>query len=137
MTFIFTCISQTDGNTIGYDMRKNLTVDWDAHGQYATDLFTKQALATIDSHNKSVPLFMVIAHLAVHAGNKYEPLQASKEDIKKFSYIKNKNRRVYAAMLSKLDESVGKVIGALEKNKMIENSIILFMSDNGAPVEGT
>jgi len=39
-------------------------------------------------------------------------------------------------MVSKLDQSVGEVIEALNNRKMLENSIILFMSDNGAPTEG-
>ena len=39
-------------------------------------------------------------------------------------------------MISKLDESVGKVVDSLAKNKMLENSIILFYSDNGAPTTG-
>ncbi|XP_028050457.1 uncharacterized protein LOC105832676 [Monomorium pharaonis] len=39
-------------------------------------------------------------------------------------------------MVSKLDQSVGEVIEALNNRKMLENSIVLFMSDNGAPTEG-
>jgi len=39
-------------------------------------------------------------------------------------------------MVFKLDQSVGEVIEALNNRKMLENSIILFMSDNGAPTEG-
>lgn len=39
-------------------------------------------------------------------------------------------------MVSKLDESVGTVIEALNKNSMLENSIVVFMSDNGAPIIG-
>lgn len=117
-------------------MRKNLTVNWDVRGQYATDLFTKEAVETINNHNKSAPMFMMITHVAVHTGNDYDPMQAPEEEIKKFSYIKDIKRQKYAAMLSKLDESVGKVVAALEKNKMLETSVILFMADNGAPVEG-
>lgn len=40
------------------------------------------------------------------------------------------------AMLSKLDESVGRVIKALDNVQMLDNSIILFYSDNGAPSLG-
>ena len=116
-------------------MRKNLTVDWDTVGQYATDLFTEKAVESINNHNKIDPMFMMITHLAPHAGNFYDPMQAPQEEIDKFEYIRDKNRRIYAAMISKLDESVGKVVEALDKNKMLENSIILFMSDNGSPIE--
>lgn len=117
-------------------MRKNLTVDWSTQGQYATDLFTEKAVEMIDNHNKNDPMFMMLTHLAPHTANSYDPMQAPQDEIDKFKYIQDNNRRIYAAMVSKLDESVGKVVEALERNKMLENSIILFMSDNGAPLEG-
>lgn len=117
-------------------MRKDLDVNYGTNGSYATDLFTEKAIETINKHNKRDPMFMMVTHLAPHTGNDYDPMQAPAEEINKFKYIRDKNRRVYAAMVSKLDESVGKIVEALEKNKMLDNSIILFMSDNGAPVEG-
>lgn len=39
-------------------------------------------------------------------------------------------------MISKVDESVGRVVNALFETEMLENSIILFYSDNGAPTNG-
>lgn len=39
-------------------------------------------------------------------------------------------------MISMLDKGVGKVISALREKKMLENTVILFMSDNGAQTEG-
>ena len=51
---------------------------------------------------------------AVHSANSYSPLQAPKETIELFSYIKDPNRRKFAAMLFKLDESVGRVVAALQ-----------------------
>ena len=39
-------------------------------------------------------------------------------------------------MVSKLDESVGRVVQALQRRHMLENSIIVFLSDNGAPTRG-
>ena len=35
-----------------------------------------------------------------------------------------------------MDDSVGRTIKALEKNNMLRNSIVVFMSDNGAPTVG-
>lgn len=132
------CVSlnQDKNYSSGYDMRKNLTVDWDTEGQYATDLFTEKAVETINNHNKNDPMFMMLTHLAPHTANSYDPMQAPQEEINKFNYIQDENRRIYAAMVSKLDESIGKVVEALEKNQMLDNSIILFMSDNGSPLKG-
>lgn len=120
----------------GYDMRNNLDISWDTNGKYATDLFTEKAVELIKRHNKSVPMFMMLSHLAPHTANENDPMQAPEDEINKFNYITDKKRRVYAAMVSKLDESVGKVIKTLDENDMLDDSIVLFMSDNGAPVLG-
>lgn len=63
-------------------------------------------------------------------------MQAPQAEIDRFSYITDPKRRIYAAMVSIMDKSIGSVIGALHRNNMLENSIILFMSDNGAPTVG-
>lgn len=73
---------------------------------------------------------MLLSHLSP------DPLQAPQDEIDKFHYIRNEKRQTYAAMVSRLDKSVGKVVEALDKRNMLENSVILFLSDNGAPVVG-
>lgn len=77
-----------------------------------------------------------MSHLAPHTANEYDPMQAPNDEIEKFNYIRDENRRIYAAMVSKLDTSVGKVVKALSDSNMLENTVILFMADNGAPVVG-
>ncbi|KAK9509481.1 hypothetical protein O3M35_006791 [Rhynocoris fuscipes] len=120
----------------GYDMRRNMDVDWSAKGKYSTDLFTNEAVSVISNHNADNPLFLYLAHLAPHTGNMRDPFQAPDELVARFSHIEDPERRVYAAMVSKLDESVGEVISALRAKNMLDNSIIVFMSDNGAPTYG-
>ena len=66
----------------------------------------------------------------------YSPLQAPAEVVDKFSYITDVNRRKFAGMLYKLDESVGLVTKALQDQNMLENSIIVFTTDNGGPAAG-
>ncbi|XP_058462252.1 arylsulfatase B-like isoform X2 [Malaya genurostris] len=120
----------------GYDMRRNATVDHSFKGTYATDHFTNSASSIIKQHNPEKPLFLMVNHLAPHAGNEDDPLQAPEETLKRMEHISDMNRRTYAAMVSKLDDSVGEIFKTLQSKNMLENSIILVMSDNGAPTVG-
>lgn len=52
----------------GYDMRRNFDVDKTYDKEYATDIFTSEAIKVIENHDKSKPLFLLLAELAVHAG---------------------------------------------------------------------
>ncbi|XP_029674615.1 arylsulfatase B [Formica exsecta] len=120
----------------GLDIRRGMEPAWDLHGEYSTDIFTKEAVRLIDNHNSSRPMFLYLAHAAVHSGNPYNPLPAPDEEVAKFKNIFDYNRRRFAAMLSKLDQSVGQVVEALHKNGMLRDSIIVFSSDNGGPAAG-
>lgn len=85
----------------GYDMRRNLSVNYDVGEKpYVTDLFTNEAVNLISDHNVKDPLFLVVNHLAPHAGNESpdKPLEAPEEEIQKFDYIKDKDRQTLAAM---------------------------------------
>ncbi|XP_069677744.1 arylsulfatase B-like [Periplaneta americana] len=126
------------GNRVlsGYDFRRNMDVAWDLSGKYATDVFTDESVKIIHEHDKSRPLFLYLSHLAAHAGNDGKLLEAPQEEVDKFRHIPEANRRTYAAMISKMDESVGRVVEALQDNGMLNNSIIVFISDNGAPTVG-
>lgn len=72
---------------------------WDLHGKYSTDLFTSEAVKLIKAHNGSKPMFLYLAHAAVHSGNPYNPLPAPDETVAKFSHIRNYSRRRYAGEL--------------------------------------
>lgn len=92
---------------------------------YLTDMFTDKAVSFIEQ-NKSRPFFIYLAYNAVHT-----PLQAKESDLKKFSYIKNKDRRTYAAMMASMDEGIGKIIATLKNNGLEKNTLIFFVNDNG------
>jgi len=105
-------------------------------GHYVTDVLTDAAVQEIEDHgsgNKSQPLFLFLNHLAPHAGNEDNPLQAPADELARFDYIGNETHRIYAAMVSRLDKSVGMVIDALARQEMLQNSIVLFLSDNVDP----
>lgn len=71
-------------------------IAYDLAGKYTTDIITEEALSVIENHDKSKPFYLQIAHLASHAANGHDPLQAPQEIIDKFSYIQDPLRRKYA-----------------------------------------
>ena len=81
-------------STWGYDFRDGMEVNWDDYGEYATDLFSKRAEEIIKTHDQheNVPLFLYVAHLAVHSANFFNPLQAPKAVVQKFAHITDPNR---------------------------------------------
>jgi arylsulfatase B len=89
-------MSNTSTYAPGKDFRNNLNVINDRDGEYATNLFTNEAVRIIKSHDKQSPLFLMINHLAPHAGNDDAPMQARPEDILRFSYIPDEKRRLLA-----------------------------------------
>jgi arylsulfatase A-like enzyme len=96
---------------------------------FDNSLFGAEAVRVIEKHNSSTPLFLYLAFTAPHT-----PFQAPPEYIDRFHNIADENRRTYAAMVSVMDDEVGKVVAALEKRAMRENTIIIFQSDNGGVV---
>lgn len=95
--------------------------------EYLTDAFGREAAAFID-RNKDKPFFLYLAFNAVHT-----PMQATDDRLKKFESIADKTRRTYAAMLSAMDDAVGKVLDRLRAAGVEDNTLIFFFSDNGGP----
>lgn len=94
---------------------------------FLTDYLTNEAVNVIEK-NKNQPFFLYLAYWAVHT-----PLQALKEDYDKLAYIEDHTERVQASMVMAVDRGVGKVRKALKDNGILDNTIIVFSSDNGAP----
>lgn len=120
----------------GFDLRRDKQPAWEVAGTYATDAFTDYATDVIQNHNAEKPLFMLMSHIAPHAGNDGKLLEAPQDTINRLNYIVDANRRTYAAMVAKIDESVGKIVQSLEQKNMLANTVIVFVSDNGAPTVG-
>ena len=120
----------------GFDFRHNTEVNRNATGIYSTDYFTDRAIDLIEEHNVSKPLFLYMAYQSVHSANKGLELQAPKQLIDKFSYIKDYTRRLFAATLYSMDLSIGKIVNQLNKRQLLDNTIILFLSDNGGAISG-
>jgi hypothetical protein len=69
---------------------------WDLHGEYSTDIFTTEAVKLINEHRSDRPMFLYLAHTAVHSGNPYNPLPAPDEEVAKFDNIFDYKRRRFA-----------------------------------------
>ena len=86
-----------DGHILsGHDFRSNMSTARDLEGEYATDVFTDEAVRTIRQHDARRPLFLYLSHLAVHAGNAGKLLEAPQDVVNKFRHIAEPNRRTYA-----------------------------------------
>ncbi len=92
-----------------------------------TDVFTDRAVDVIHQ-NRDQPFFLYLAYNAPHT-----PLQASAEDVAPFANIASPYERVYRAMVSKLDNGVGRVMAALQQENLTRQTIVIFLSDNGCP----
>jgi arylsulfatase A-like enzyme len=125
----------------GYDMHKdhceycgpNCSVVVDERGNYSTHVFTREAVRVIqehDEHNPDRPLFLYLAHQAVHS-----PDEVPKEysDLYKNRTDWSKRRITYAGMLTAADESIAKVINALKEKDMWNDTLVVVTTDNGGP----
>jgi arylsulfatase A-like enzyme len=97
---------------------------------YTTEAYARRAVEFIDKHN-SEPFFIYLPFNAQHA-----PLQVPKKYLDRFPQLEG-NRKKFAAMMSALDDAVGDVLGALDKNGLSENTLVVFLTDNGGPTRTT
>ena len=93
---------------------------------YVTQLIKNDTLKIIDNHDFTNPIF-----LNVNFGAPHIPNEAPEESVLKFSYIENQTRRIHAAMVHEMDNAIGEIIAALEKENVLKNTIVMFASDNG------
>lgn len=93
---------------------------------YTTTLLGKDAARLIEEHDTATPLYLYLAFNAPHT-----PYQAPKEYVDRYPDIADPTRRTYAGMVTCLDDEIARVVTALEKKKMRDNTLILFHSDNG------
>lgn len=125
------------GNVVGevdyFTKDRGGVIDWQRNGTfleehgYYTEQIGDEAVSLIERHDTAKPMFLYFASLAPHA-----PYQAPPEDVAAYDGVfSDKEHREYAAMISALDTQVGRIVTALEKKGMRENTLIFFTSDNG------
>jgi arylsulfatase A-like enzyme len=122
------------GNVDHYSHKENTgDPDWyqdtkplDEKG-YSTDLLTARAVQLIEKNSKS-PFFLYVAYNAVHW-----PFQApgKPDDVRDRSTWYGGTRKDYAAMVERVDDGVGKILAALDKTGVADNTLVIFTNDNG------
>jgi arylsulfatase B len=93
---------------------------------YSTDLIGREAARFIDESPAGKPFFLYVPFNAPHT-----PLQAKPEDIAKYDNIEDPKLRIYAAMVDSMDQAIGKVLAAIDEKDIVDNTFVLFLSDNG------
>lgn len=107
-------------------------VDWYRNNEpvkeegYSTTLLGNEAVKLINEHNLNKPLYLYLAFNAAHT-----PYQAPKEYLERYKDIADPSRQAYAGSITAMDDQIGRVIEALAAKKMLDNTLIVFMSDNG------
>lgn len=116
--------------------KRDDTLDWHRNDQpctdegYSTHLIAKEACLLIREKTSDKPLFLYLPFNAVHG-----PYQVPDSYLKPYGHL-NGMRRTYAGMVSAMDEAVGQVIAALKEKGLLDNTLIIFSSDNGGPSPG-
>ena len=115
------------GSAAPHDLWKNNVEVWE-NGTYFTDIITRESLRFI-GENKDKPFFLYVPYNAPHY-----PMHAPKEYFDRFSHLEW-HRRHQAAMVATVDDSMGKIMDELERQGVLDNTVIYFQSDNGATIE--
>lgn len=98
--------------------------------QYLTDEFSDRAVDFVRRKAKgNAPFFLYLAYNAPHA-----PLQATEKYLSRFAHVPDKNRRTYLAMISAVDDGVGRVLAELDAQGVAKDTVVVFLSDNGGVV---
>jgi arylsulfatase A-like enzyme len=103
-------------------------------GQYTGYRINDVAMELIESHasvyGADTPMFM---YLALH--NTHAPIQAEKRFTDLYPHVTDTLERTFYAMVSTVDETVGNVTRALKGTGMWNNSLVVWMTDNGSPIQ--
>jgi len=94
--------------------------------EYLTDRIGRHAVEFIQRQDPKKPFFLNIGFNAPHS-----PYHAKKELMVEFSHLKPEPLNYYAAMVSSMDENIGRILATLKECGMESNTLVAFTSDNG------
>jgi arylsulfatase A-like enzyme len=111
----------------GFDWHRNDQVCRDEG--YTTTLLGDEAVRLIEKQEGGRPLFLYVPFNAPHS-----PLQAPQEYLDRYRSIAEPKRQKYAAMVSCVDDQIGRIVAAIEKKGLRKDTLFIFSSDNGGPL---
>lgn len=92
---------------------------------YLTDFLNREAVDFVDRNSGKEPFFLYVAYNAPHY-----PLEAKEEHLKRYN-TGNRDRDKQLAMMTSVDEGVGMLIESLKEKGIYENTMLVFLNDNG------
>ena len=98
---------------------------------YTTDAYADRAVEWWEA-NKDKPKFLYMPFNAQHA-----PLQAPQKYLDRFPNITDPKRKLFAAMMTGMDDAIGRVLAKIREQGQEENTLVFFISDNGGPTKST
>ena len=113
-------------------IKRSARTDWRRNEQplkedgYVTRLLAKDAVRVIERQDSAHPLLLILSFAAPAA-----PYGASKEFVEPYRELPEAAQRNYAGAVAALDHAVGEVVAALERRHMLDNTLVVFQSDNG------
>ncbi len=114
------------------DSRKSLDVESvDDKNFYTTDAYAARAVDWLGKQGDK-PWFLYLPFNAQHA-----PLQAPKKYLDRFPGIADEKRRIFAAMLSSMDDAVGVVMDKVRAMGQENDTLVFYIADNGGPTQST
>ena len=96
--------------------------------EYLTDAIARETVTFIDANHKK-PFFAYVPFNAVHT-----PIEATEKYQDRFPNESNQTKRDYYAMTSALDDAVGSIVAAIDKHGLTNNTLVIFVNDNGGPI---
>lgn len=94
---------------------------------FVTEALTREAITALNNRDKQKPFFLYMSHYAVHI-----PINKDKRYYQKYlDKGMDKIEAAYAGLVEGMDKSLGDLMDYLDANNLTDNTIIIFMSDNG------
>ena len=116
------------GSPVYHDLWRNEKETW-REPEYMTELLGREAQAFLERQSRDRPFFLYLAFGAPHY-----PMMAPQRYLDRFPASMDRDRRLHAAVISAMDDAIGAVLATLAA-RGLDNTVVFFMSDNGATEE--